>query len=152
MSQSSTGKLAAFMACAILIVIMGVFGYIYARNRLDDNELQISFYTLKGVETTANVGNRGYYVDLDVAFISGDEKATNRLEDLEQRLRDIVVESLGRSRGDIRTPEGKKSSQRTILKKVRELAPEIYDVAFSNFLMVPLFGVNGDGLRTERRE
>ena len=152
MAKSKSGKLTAFFACVVLIIIMGVFGYIYAHNRTDGNDLRISFYTVKGVETTANVGTRGYYVDLDVAFISDDEKATNKLGRLEERLRDIVVESLGNCRGDLRTPEGKKSSQRTILKEVRELAPEVYDVAFSNFLMVPLFGLNGQGDGTNHRQ
>ncbi len=141
MGKSVTSKWAALIACAILILAMGVFGYIYANNPNGDEELKIGFYDLKKVETTATVGSRGYYVDLDVSFISGDDKVGARLVPSEQRLRDIVVESLGNAEGDIRTPHGKKISQRAILRKVREIAPDVYDVAFTNFLMVPLYGV-----------
>lgn len=140
MGKSKSSKLGAFLACIILILAMGVFGYIYADYYTGDQGLKLSFFELENVETTAKVGSRGYYVDLDVCFISDDEKATRRLGGLEDKLKDIVVESVGMINGDIRTPEGKKLSQRTILKRVRNLAPEIFDVAFTNFLMVPLYG------------
>ena len=134
------------IVCIGLIGVFGVLGSVYTQfdhlEKKGEKKMLPVFYTVTRVESTIAVGGKGYYIDVDVAFLSGDKKAEESLRQQESRLKDIAITSMSDADYDIRTPTGKKEIQREILRQVRDVEPKVSEVLFPNLLMVPVYAVN----------